>query len=92
MERPRNLQLHISEEVFIGLRQVAREEGTSIANIVRIGISLFLAYRQYMHEGKVLCWEDRSTGEKADLIIPGTLHPFLISRSTTQPNSLEEKS
>lgn len=88
----RNLQVHVTDNLMADLGQVAKEEGTSVSNIVRFGIQLFLAYRQYLREGKEVFWIDKKTGEKGQLLIPGMLVPNISSYLETQPQETDKES
>ncbi len=62
--------------VLQGLREVADEEGSDVADIARIGLKLFVTLREYVRAGRVIVCEDPGTGER-DIVNVGAMlrHP-----------------
>jgi len=73
--------------VIEGLKRVAEEEGITVTQIIKTGIMLFLTHRQYNKEGKVLYFEDKESGEKVRLEIPGLISTSFLP---PKPNIKEE--
>lgn len=69
MER-KNIQLRLTNKNYEGLQRIAKEEGTTIADIVRQAIIIRAIAHNYQKEGKALMWEDKD-GLRVELLIPG---------------------
>ena len=67
----KNVQVRFSDDLYKGLERLSKEEGAALADVVRKSIQLYAIAAHYRKEGKVLLWEDRTTGERVELVIPG---------------------
>jgi len=85
--RNKNLQISMSPDILDALKEIAKEEGTSVSSIVRTGIMLYLTHLEYSKEGKTLYFQDNKTGEKVRLEIPGVTSPSIYSRILKEETS-----
>ena len=67
----KNVQVRFSDEVYKGLERIAKEEDTTLADVVRKGLQLYGILRAYQREGKKLAIVDKSGELRAELVIPG---------------------
>lgn len=67
----KNVQVRFSDEAYRGLEHIAKDEATTLADIVRKGLQLYGILRAYRKEGKTLAMLDENRMIQAELIIPG---------------------
>ena len=67
----KNVQVRFSDEGYGGLDNIAREENTTLADVVRKSLQLYGILRAYRKEGKILAVLNEDRALHAELVIPG---------------------
>ena len=67
----KNVQVRFSDEEYGGLNNIATEENTTLADVVRKSLQLYGILRAYQKEGKILAVLNEDRGLHAELVIPG---------------------
>lgn len=68
----KNVQVKFADKAYRQLGQLAKEEETTHAEIVRKGLQLYGVVRAYLEKGSTVCLCDQSGQVQAQLVIPGT--------------------
>ena len=66
-----NFQVRIRDELHQNLKEIARNRGISMADIVREALERYLVGRAFAEQGRKLILEGSSHQERTELIIPG---------------------
>ena len=66
----KNLQVNFKDEVYREIEEFAKKENITVADVVRIGVQLYMIAAIYRDQGKILQWEDKKNEEKTILLIP----------------------
>lgn len=67
----KNFQVRLADEVYEAIKEIAESRSTSIADVIRESLETYAISCLYAQEGKRLVWEDPSSGERAEVLIPG---------------------
>lgn len=67
----KNVQVRFSDEVYKGLERIAKEDQTTLSDILRKGIQLYGILRGYQKEGKTITIVAKSGDFQAELVLPG---------------------
>jgi hypothetical protein len=78
----KNFQVRLADGVYEAVKEVADARSTSIADVIRESLEAYIINCMYAREGRRLMWEDPTTGEKAEVIIPG----FSLRNLRQRPN------
>jgi hypothetical protein len=78
----KNFQMRLSDEVYEAIKEIADERDTSIADIIRESLQVYVIGTEYARDGRTLLWEDPSTGTRTELLIPGFTVRNLRQRTT----------
>jgi len=79
----KSLQIRLAEEVHEAVKAIALSRNTSIADVIRESLEIYVIGYNYASEGKRLIWEDPSNGERAELLIPGFTRQSVRQRHLT---------
>jgi hypothetical protein len=71
----KSFQLRLNDETYETIADLADRRESSIADVIRNALELFAIADHYSSEGQRLYFEDRVTGEKTQLVIPGLRRP-----------------
>lgn len=74
-DKPRSLQLKLGPPAYAMVKHLAEMRQKTIAEIIREALEIYSIGITYAAEGKQLVWEDRKTGEKTIVLIPGFTAP-----------------
>lgn len=67
----KNVQVRFSDEVYKGIERIAKEDDTSLSDVLRKGIQLYGILRAYQKEGKTITIVAKSGETQVELVLPG---------------------
>lgn len=83
----KNLQVRLADGVYRAIKAIAEERETTVTEVIRQALEVYSLGFKYAQQGRRLVWEDSSTGEKAELLIPGL--GILPNRGSERKGKLE---
>ncbi|MFC1907328.1 hypothetical protein ACFLW8_04515 [Chloroflexota bacterium] len=67
----KSVQVRLNGNNYEGLERIAKDESTTVANVMRNAILLYAVAHSYKKEGRKLVWESTSDStDRAELVIP----------------------
>jgi hypothetical protein len=72
----KGFQVRLADEAHESVKRIANVRGVSAADVVRTALEVYVIGIAFAEEGRRLVWEDSTSGEKTEVLIPGFTRDF----------------